>query len=305
MPELSILIVNWNTKDLLNACLESIFYYCRNIIFEVIVVDNHSSDGSRSMMQKKFPSVKVIDSGDNVGFARANNLGLQKTRGKYILFLNPDTRFIDCSLRSCLEAYSTLSGGGFVGCRLLNSDFSFQQSCFPFHKIVRFILANSGLHHLLPARIRRKMNYRRQDFNSIMEVDWMRGAFMFIGKDKLKKIGHFDERLFMYGEDVDICLRARKMGFHNYYYPSTQIIHHENQSGKVFFGGKRLAATFQSNDYVIKKHFGRFTAAGIELVTCITAFVKRFRYPEKNDLYGEIIRINWQLCRKHAGFKST
>jgi len=315
MTELSIIIVNWNTRELLRACLNSIYHFCSAINFEVIVVDNHSSDQSQLMVKQEFPMVQLIESGENFGFARANNLALQKASGQYILFLNPDTIFIDDSLHDLLNFYKGKQDAGFLGCLLLNQDHTFQQSCFALPGLIGHTLANTGLYIFLPRILRQKIAYRISDFNSIMKVDWMRGAFMLISRNKLDRTGYFDDTIFMYGEDLDICLRCQKQGYHNYFFPLTTIVHYGNQSGQIRFGEQRLFTIFQSQHYVYQKHFGATFTACHELITSVTAWIKSFQHwiksvylsgdkrkyeREKCGYYNDVANLAWQFVFKSS-----
>lgn len=311
--ELSIIIVNWNTCQLLCECLSSIHQFYHDMNWEVIVVDNDSSDNSSERVRTEFPWAQVIESSENLGFARANNLGYARAQGRHILFLNPDTSFINDSLKQCINFYDQSPNAGLVGCRLLNSDLTLQPGCYMFPGLFAYTFINLGLHILLPCPLRRNWMLKNSDFDDILKVDWMRGAFMLISREKLERIGMFDEQIFMYGEDMDLCLRAKQRDYQNYYFPHTQIIHHGNQSGQIRFGNKRLAITFKSMDYVLNKHFGASFSAKYEFLTSLTARLKaiihgvkymllpkKYSKPEKEKMifYLAVAHLNWVLFLK-------
>jgi GT2 family glycosyltransferase len=314
MTDLSIIIVNWNTRQLLYDCLHSIFQHKGKLSLQVIVVDNHSEDGSGEMVKEIFSEVFLVNSGKNLGFARANNLGVRQASGQFILFLNPDTLFIDDSLEKVVDFYARTPGAGFVGCRLLNGDGSLQPSAFPFPGLWGFAAANLGLHVFLPPFLRRKIVFKKEDYQSLLQVDWMRGAFLLASRKNLEEIGYFDENLFMYAEDLDLCLRMKKSGRQNYYFPETQIIHYGNQAGELRFGTERLQRTFEAFDYVATKHFGKGFARRYELITSITSLLKAARCEmirlflparraseiARQQHYREIARITWKLAWRRS-----
>ncbi len=276
-------------------------------------MDNDSSDKSADKVRADFPKVHIIESGENLGFARANNLGLASAQGRYILFLNPDTCFINDSLKQCINFYKQTPDAGLVGCRLLNSNRSLQPGCYMFPGLFAYAVINLGLHVLLPRSLHRKWMLKNSDFDDILKVDWMRGAFMLVSREKLEQIGMFDEQIFMYGEDMDLCLRAKLKGYQNYYFPHTQIIHHGNQSGQIRFGDQRLATTINSLDYVLNKHFGASFSEKYEFLTSFTARLKAIKHwvkylllptkyskreKEKMTYYFAVANLNWILFLK-------
>lgn len=314
MSKLSIIIVNWNTCELLRSCLYSIFRYCGDLAPEIIVSDNASTDGSVEMVKSEFPMVMLLENRENLGFGSANNRGLQKATGDMILFLNPDTQFIDASLKKTIAFYQQRLEAGFVGCRLLNADHSLQPSAFQFPGLLAHLAVNLGLHIFLPTVYRKKIAFLPRDHDNTFPVAWMRGAFLLINKEKLHRIGIFDEAIYMYGEDLDLCLRARQTGLTNYYFADARIVHLGNQAGEIRFGDQRLSTIYRSFDYVAKKHFGKDFAARYELITSITSFlkvmqcnllllfsgvVKRKLIRQRRLVHDQISRINWRLWREN------
>ncbi|MFH1890372.1 MAG: glycosyltransferase family 2 protein [Candidatus Kuenenbacteria bacterium] len=225
--KLSIIIVSWNVREYLKKCLESIFKHTQDIDFEVIVVDNASKDNSAEMVQDKFPEANLIANKKNLGFARANNQGIGKAQGKYILILNDDTELIDNSLKKLIDLMEKNQEWAIAGCRLLNSGRSLQKSVRRFPKFFDQFLILVKLHHL-PFFKKYLNNYLAKDFDytRTQQVDQIMGAFMMVRKSVFEKIGKFDEKYFYWFEEVDLCKRAVDAGLKVFYTPQVSMIHH-------------------------------------------------------------------------------
>ena len=233
-PQLSVVIVNYNVREFLHHALVSLQKAMKGIRGEVIVVDNASDDGSVEMVRKRFPSVHLIASKSNLGFAKANNLALKRARGKYILLINPDTLVQEDTLEVMLKFFEENQDVGLAGCKVLNPDGSFQLPCrrsFPtpwvaFTKI-------SGLAALLPkSRLFGQYNLTYLSPDETYEIDAVSGSFMMVRRKVCEQVGGLDEEFFMYGEDLDWCYRIQKAGWKNYYVHSTKIIHYKGESTK-------------------------------------------------------------------------
>src|SRR3989338_823868 len=212
--DLSVIIVNWNTKKLLGNCLKSIFKFTEDVNFEVIVVDNGSEDGSQKLVRQKFPQVKLIPNRDNLGFTRANNQGIKIAKGKYILLLNSDTYLIENSFSKLIKKAQSLPNLGVLAPQLLNEDRSIQQSVGFFPNLpqvlfwMTFIDDLPGGQHLNPYHVDHDSFY-----NKDQNVDWVTAAAILVPMVVINKVGGLDEKIFMYGEDVDLCYRIKKSGF--------------------------------------------------------------------------------------------
>jgi GT2 family glycosyltransferase len=224
----SIIIVSWNTEELLKKCIESILRYSQNIEYEIIVVDNASTDNTTEMVTKNFPIVKLIANKKNLGFAKANNQGIQISTGKYVLLLNPDTEFIDESLDRAIEKL-TDDNIGVLGCKLLNTDKSIQPSVRRFPRVLDIIAILIKLHKLFPSLLNKYLT-KNFNYSHEQEVDQVMGAFFFVPRIVFDKIGLLDEGYFIWFEEVDFCRRAKREGYKVIYFPETQIIHHGSQS---------------------------------------------------------------------------
>lgn len=233
-PQISIVIVNYNVKDFLLQCLRSIDSASKKLSIEVIVVDNNSKDGSIEFLTPLFPNVKFLQLNENFGFAKANNIGIKEAKGKYILILNPDTILQEDTLDVMFNYMENNSEVACAGCKVLNSDGSFQLACrrgfpTPWASFTKLF----GLQKLFPnSKLFAKYN---QTFRSVDEtyfIDSVIGAFMFCRRDSLIEIAGFDEQFFMYGEDIDLCYRLSKKGYKTSYIHSTSIIHFKGESTK-------------------------------------------------------------------------
>jgi len=224
--EVSVLIINWNTKDILRDCLHSVYETTPRDSLEVIVVDNASQDGSVEMVKNEFPAVKLVANSSNVGFAKANNQGIKAAQGRYVLLLNSDTVVLGDAIAETITFADANADAGVVGCRVLNADRTLQPTCFMFPSALNILLSSTYLYKLFPRSKlfgREHMTWWKRD--DVREVDVVTGCFMLIRRDVFDKIGLLDTDYFMYGEETDFCYRCKKAGFRNYFYPSAQIIH--------------------------------------------------------------------------------
>lgn len=229
-PLMSIVIVNWNVRSLLRACLESVRRETRAGRFEIVMVDNASTDGSVEMVRREFPEVHLIANDVNVGFGRANNQALPCCRGRYLVLLNPDTVVLDGALDRLLDWIEQRPRAAVVGCRLLNSDGSLQRwtgGAMP-------TLANVAghyllLNHLVPEPLRPRPLFRVRDTASAERVGWVSGACL-VARVTALRGRLFDESFFMYGEDMELCDRLARDGWQIWFVPTASIVHHHGMS---------------------------------------------------------------------------
>jgi GT2 family glycosyltransferase/glycosyltransferase involved in cell wall biosynthesis len=220
LKDLSIIIVNYNTRDLLRSCLASIGKSTGDLSMEVIVIDNQSSDNSVAMLRNEFAHVVIISNTENVGFARACNQGIQISSGRYLLLLNSDTELFPDTLAKALHFMDRERPDpriGALGCKILNPDGSLQYSVGDFPTLY------STLRGMLRPPEKRK--YLLSGYNAAHEVDWLTGAFFLIDRKTIQEVGFFNERYFMYYEEVDWCLRAKRLGWKSYYSPAFSVVH--------------------------------------------------------------------------------
>jgi len=254
--DLSIIIVNWNTSDLLANCLHSVSATVRDLDYEVIVLDNASTDNSADMVRTRFPQVKLIESRANLGFARGNNVALDYTSGKYVLLLNPDTVVLDLAINLLYEALETYPFLGAVGAQLLNSDGSDQDSWGPFPNLLTEVPL---LNRLTRGASRPLMDAAGHPIPSLIAVDWLSGACVLLKRSAVEQVGLFDEGYWLYTEEVDWCFRARAAGWGIAFEPGVRVIHIRQAASR-----QRYAETAQyfylSRLRFLKKHVGKLHA---------------------------------------------
>jgi len=230
--DLSVVIVSYNVREYLRACLDSVKIASENIDCEVFVVDNNSTDGSPEMLRNDFPHLKLIFNSENSGFATANNQAIINTIGDYVLLLNPDTIVEPDAFTSCLKFMREHPEAGALGVRMVDGKGTF----LPESKRSRPTPLTSffkitGANRLFPkSEIINRYYLPQIDRNQTAPADIISGAFMFINREALVKAGLPDERFFMYGEDIDLSYRFLKAGFKNFYFAGTQIIHYKGKS---------------------------------------------------------------------------
>jgi N-acetylglucosaminyl-diphospho-decaprenol L-rhamnosyltransferase len=230
--DLSIVIVNWNTRDLLRDCLTSVYASEGDFAFQVVVVDNCSQDGSISMVRDEFPLVHLIESEINGGYAYANNLGLRRLVARYYLLLNADTMLPPHALQEMLQFMDTHAEAGIAGPKLVMSNGSLDLACrrgFP--TVENSCYKLFGLSRLFPKSRRfGAYNLTYLDPDETSEVDSVVGAFMMVRGEVVEEVGGLDEEFFMYAEDLDWALRAKQAGWKVYYYPEVTVLHYKRQS---------------------------------------------------------------------------
>ena len=231
--DVSVIIVSWNTKDILMNCLRSLYDQSNRFDFEVIVVDNASADGSVEMVKNDFHSVVLVENSENKGFATANNQGISIAEGRYILLLNSDTIVLDNAIVKTVYFADDNPKASVIGCRVLNPDRSLQPTCFMFPSILNMILSSTYLYKLFPrSRFfgRERMTWWKR--NDVQEVDVVTGCFMLVRRAAIEQVGVMDESFFMYGEETDWCYRFKQAGWLVMFAPAGEIIHLGGQSSQ-------------------------------------------------------------------------
>lgn len=254
--QLSVIIVNYNVKVFLEQCLVSVVKACRNIESEIFVVDNNSTDGSREYLEPKFPAVHFTWNNENAGFAKANNQALRSVSGKYILFLNPDTVVAGDCFEKCIAYLESHADTGALGVRMVNaqgdylkeSKRGFPSSSASFYKM-------TGFAKLFP-HSKTFAGYYSGDLpeSETNEVDVLAGAFMMIPKKVLDQVGSFDERFFMYAEDIDLSLRIQQAGYKNIYFAGTTITHFKGGSTNTR-SKKYFQLFYKAMEQFVDKHY--------------------------------------------------
>lgn len=282
--ELSIVIVNYNVKHFLEQCLISVEKAIKKIDAEIFVVDNNSVDGSVKLIKEKFPNVSLIENKENTGFSKANNQAINISKGKYVLLLNPDTVVEEDTFLKCIYFMNQNENAGALGVKMIDGKGNFLPEskrglptpAVAFYKIF-------GLSRLFPKS--KKMGKYHLGFLSKEEnnkIDVLSGAFMFLRKKVLDKIGLLDEEFFMYGEDIDLSYRVTLAGYDNYYFSETSIIHYKGESTKK--GSINYVFVFYNAMIIFaKKHFSKKNAKTFSLLInwaiyfrALIALIQRF-----------------------------
>ncbi len=252
---LSVIIVSWNTRDLLDKCLQFLQYELSSIAHELFVVDNASSDGSAEMVKQLHPPVHLIENHTNRGFAAANNQALDLASGNYILFLNPDTEVQPGAVTILLEFLKQHPKAGVVAPQLLNTDGNIQRSCREFPTFASMFYELIGLSKLFPNQAQFR-HYKMLDWNHNDErqVDQPEGACLMTRKLVIDQIGSFDPDYFMLFEEVDWCYRVKKAGWEIWFTPQAKVIHHYGQSIKQV-KAKMILSSHQGLYRFWKKHY--------------------------------------------------
>lgn len=226
--KLSVIIVNYNVTRLLRDCLLSIQKYIKEVAYEVIVIDNASTDGSWRDLISEFPAVHFIASEINGGFSKANNRAVQTAKGEYILLLNPDTEFEGFYMKDLLDFSDSQPNFGCLGIRMHDAEGNF----LPESKRSVPDMFNSFEKLFTNFKKNNSKSYYRNDIdeNAVAEVEVMTGAFLLMKKEVYEKVGGLDETYFMYGEDIDLCYTLIKNGYKNYYYGKASLLHHKGES---------------------------------------------------------------------------
>jgi hypothetical protein len=229
--DLSIIIVNWKSAAFLRNCLASIHANTVDLSFEVIVVDNGSFDGCGEMLEREFPGTIFIQSDDNLGFAGANNLGFAQSKGRTVLFLNPDTEVVGPALPVMWSFLESRADAGAVGGKLLNSDLSIQTSCIQrFPSILNQLLDFDYLRERFPRSTLWGTWPLFTDPVTPAAVDVITGACLMVKRRVLENVGVFGTDYFMYAEDADLCYKIRQQGWQCYYVPQAVVVHHGGRS---------------------------------------------------------------------------
>ena len=270
--DLSVCIVNWNAIKYLPVCLESIMNCTKGINYEIIIHDNDSKDGSVALLECNYPIVHVLANKNNLGFAAGNNIASKAANGRYILYLNPDTELRTNAFEGMVRFMDRNPEYGAIGCKLENSDGTIQYTCArtfptPFNQFCYLAMIN----RLFPrSKLFSSIELEYWDHNDSRDIDCISGACLLVRKEVNDSIGGFDENIFMYGEDVDICYRIRDLGYKIYYLATERIAHYGGKSSAQV-QSNHFSTILQrySNYYFIKKTYGIVRATNYRIAVCI------------------------------------
>jgi GT2 family glycosyltransferase len=298
MVDLSIVIVSWNVRDLLNLCLRSL----GGSSLEIIVVDNGSTDGSIDLVRSQFPHVRLIANTENLGFPAANNQGIQVASGRYILLLNPDTEVVRDALSTMVAYCDEHQDVGMVGPQLLNSDRSVQSSRRRFPTLATAFFESTWLQPYAPRRVLERYYVLDQTDEQVQDVDWVYGAAMLARREAIQQVGLMDEGYFMYSEELDWCRRFWEAGWRVVYVPAAQIIHHGGKSSEQVVPARHIHFQTSKVRYFSKFH-GPFVG-GIVRLFLLAGYVwqiglegAKWLVGHKRPVRAERIRAYGQVLR--------
>lgn len=286
MLEVSVIIVNFNTKNLTSNCLDSIIKYTADISFEIILVDNASSDGSQEYFRTR-KDIVFIESNENVGFGRANNLGVKNAIGDFLFFLNSDTLLLENSIKILHNFYLEKSKDlkiGVLGCVLVDANLEITNSGGVFPTPLNDVkLYYNALVSKITGQVESLKN--SSFVGSYCKIDMVSGADMFMLKDLFLKVEGFDKNFFLYYEETDLQKRLFTLGFQNFLINTSKIIHLEGGSFGTISNFKRIIIQESRNRYFRKHHnFGYFVYVIIDMfVNCTRLFNRRYRYSENKE----------------------
>lgn len=274
--DVSIIIVNYNTRELLSQCISSIIEETKDISYEIIVVDNSSKDGSVDMLQKYYPKVRVIDAGSNIGFGRANNLGMENALGNYYFLLNSDTLILNNAVKIFYDQAQTIKSQnyniGALGTVLIGSD---MQTCNSYGKFATPFLQLKWELSKYFRFLKDKSIYHPDMVLDAIKVDYITGADLLIPKEVYKLTKGFDPDFFMYCEEVDLQQRMANLGLERFIIPGPKIIHLEggsDDSKKRAWSFTRLKHLYKSKRLYFKKHFKKRHYPFFRIAYCIIVF---------------------------------
>lgn len=253
--DLSIIIPSFNTRSVILDCLDSIIKYTKDLNYEIIVVENGSKDGSNDTLRnysKTHSRLTLVDAKENLGFGKANNLGVRYSKGEYLLFLNSDTLLFDNALKISLDSAKKKADLGVYSCRLLNKNLSTQQTGGYFPTLFRIFAWQLFIDDLpLVGKFVPSIHPQKSAYDTDQKMDWVTGAFMIIPKKVFDEVGGFDEKIFMYTEEMELIYRLYQKGYRCYYEKEPSIIHLGGASGGSFLA---LTSEIKNMIYFWKKH---------------------------------------------------
>ena len=288
--DMSIVLVCWNNKAYLDPCLKSLYEGGLKSSFDVVVVDNGSTDGSQQMLAEKYPQVKLIQNAGNVGLGKASNQGIEATNGRHVLLLNNDTLVNGPALDVLVEYLDAHPEAGATAGKLLNPDGSFQSGFAPFSTLLEEFLIVTHIGELLWA------GYPSHgDANEIKETGWMSSACLLVRRAALDKIGLLDENYFIYGDEADLQFRLNKAGWKVVFLPNSSIIHF---GGRSMDRWKRRKMVYRGKMMFYKKNYGFFSTFLLRTLFFVMSLLKLlvwcvgFIVPSKNDQAKKELRSN-------------
>jgi N-acetylglucosaminyl-diphospho-decaprenol L-rhamnosyltransferase len=308
--DISIIIINWNVKDLLDMCLESLHNGELAIglphdtlpTVEIIVVDSGSDDGSIEMIQEKYPGVHLLPQAENVGFTRGNNIGFREAEGDYLLLINPDTEVIDDAIYQVWDYIKLHPEVGIIGAHTLNTDGSHQSTRRRFPTLKTGIFESTWLSSYAPQSVNTHYKMLDTDNHALLDVDWVQGSFMLVRREVYEQIGGLDEGFVMYSEEMDWCKRAKDAGWTVVYHGGALITHHGGQSSGQVAAFKQIQFHTSKLRY-FRKHHGYMTYLILRIIILlqfawqlIMEGIKGL-IGHKRDMRMNRVKVYWQVLR--------
>lgn len=285
-PELSVIIASWNTCELTRSCLRSLSQHLHSVPHEVIVVDNASGDGSAEMIAAEFPDVRLIRNPANAGFAVANNQAMRVARGSWFMLVNSDTELNDDSVARLFERVRGEPDVGVAHCQLRFPDGRLQHSAYRFPSLRLALFEDLGFYKLAPHIAPGALLGAYWDYGQERDVEWVAGAFMLMPRKVFEVTGGFDERLFMYGEDMEWCYRIRDHGWKIRYYPSASITHVDHASSELRWGEERVALCLRRQRDIYTERNGPWHGRALIAVRLTGAALRASYYALRTRLGG-------------------
>lgn len=314
MADISVIIVNWNVRDLLDKCLASLFAAqdasCpkaeANLCLEIIVVDCDSQDGSAAMVRERYPTATLLAQSENVGFTRGNNLAMKAATADTFMLLNPDTEVDRFTLPTLLAYLRGQPDVGILGAHTLNTDGSHQSTRRRFPTLATGFFESSWLSALAPASVLDRYFMRDTDDDAILEVDWAQGSALMMRREVFQDIGGLDEGFVMYSEELDFCKRAKEAGWKIMYHGGAKLTHHGGKSSEQVAAFKQIHFHSSKLRY-FRKHHGEtqyvlLRGALLAQFCCqLVLELSKAIIGHKRALRRQRVRTYWQVLRSGLG----
>jgi GT2 family glycosyltransferase len=313
-PELSIVIVSWNTRELLRACLASVFENATNLKLETFVVDNSSADGSADMVRERFPQVRLIENKNNVGFAVANNQAFPQCSADFVLLLNSDTVIVDRALQVLVDFMRRTPDAGAIGPRLLHPRLKMRVlGCGHQPTLWHEFNHQVGLSWLLSQNrfFRGTYLFANVHDDKVREVEWISGAAMLVRSEVIKSVGGLSERWFMYAEDMEWCQRIQRAGWKLFSVPNAVVEHHLSASTKqrddaamMSITGGRSYFIYSQKPSPLKLLLFDLVSISGTLVRAAVFYIRSFTDAEQTEMWKSRARLFLRYARAHGRLRS-
>lgn len=295
LTEVSIVLVCWNNKDYLDPCLQSLYGGNVNHSFDVVAVDNGSTDGSQAMLQEKYPQILIIQNDKNVGLSKASNQGIEATKGKYVLLLNNDTLINRMTIDPLVDFLDDHPEAGAVGGRLFNPDGSFQGGYADFSTLLEEFLIATHIGELIWPGYPSHGNT-----DQVKPGGWLSSACLLVRREALNQVGFLDEEYFIYGDEADLQYRLKKGGWKVYYLPSSTIIHY---GGRSMNRWRRRKMVYRGKMLFYKKNYGIFKTGLLRVMLFVLSLLKLIIWavisiiPQKREAAKREVNSNSEVIK--------